>query len=185
MKAKKLTLIVCAAVLAIACVAGTIAYFTSSDSTEQVFTVGKVEIELSDIPTTEKLVPAKTYTAAPVVTVKKGSEDAYVFVKLVNGLHGGEKSGSEIETQMRASGTVWTLFTDDGDGNVVYTYKYTSDKDNDKKLPTFTSYTVDPKLDNTKIQAYDGEKIEVYAYAIQAEGFADADAAWAGLGFTK
>ena len=92
-KAKKvLLLVLCAALLVGASVAGTVAYLTSQDTVTNTFTVGNIQINLneSDESTTNDttdrtetgnayhLLPNQTYTKDPTVWVKEGSEEAYI-----------------------------------------------------------------------------------------------------------
>ena len=69
------------------------AYLTSSDTVTNTFTVGKVEIKLDETDVTNptgprvkansyKLMPGTTYTKDPTVTVKAGSEESYVRMKV-------------------------------------------------------------------------------------------------------
>ena len=96
MKKKILAIVLCVAMLAIAIVGGTVAYFTDEAVQVNTFTAGKVEIELyehevkkddkgnlvSSGETTEEnqsyhLYPAMTVTKDPTIAVAAGSEDAY------------------------------------------------------------------------------------------------------------
>lgn len=97
-KSKALLLTLCAVLLVAASVLGTMAYLTSTDTVTNTFTVGKVEIKLDEAKVTEdgipvegaarvtansyKLMPGTTYTKDPTVTVKAGSEDSYVRMKV-------------------------------------------------------------------------------------------------------
>ena len=97
-KSKALLLTLCAVLLVAASVLGTMAYLTSTDTVTNTFTVGKVEIKLDEakvnadgIPVegagrvmenSYKLMPGTTYTKDPTVTVKAGSEDSYVRMKV-------------------------------------------------------------------------------------------------------
>ena len=97
-KSKALLLTLCAVLLVAASVLGTMAYLTSTDTVTNTFTVGKVEIKLDEakvnadgIPeegaarvtaNSYKLMPGRTYTKDPTVTVLKGSEDSYVRMKV-------------------------------------------------------------------------------------------------------
>ena len=69
------------------------AYLTSTDTVTNTFTVGKVEIKLDETDVTNpngprvqansyKLMPGTTYTKDPTVTVKAGSEESYVRMKV-------------------------------------------------------------------------------------------------------
>ena len=84
--------------LVAASVLGTMAYLTSTAKVENTFTIGKVEIKLDEakvnangIPeegaarvtaNSYKLMPGRTYTKDPTVTVLNGSEDSYVRMKV-------------------------------------------------------------------------------------------------------
>ena len=97
-KSKALLLTLCAVLLIAASVLGTMAYLTSSAEVKNTFTVGKVEIKLDEakvnadgIPeegaarvtaNSYKLMPSRTYTKDPTVTVLNGSDAAYVRMKV-------------------------------------------------------------------------------------------------------
>ena len=97
-RSKALLLTLCAVLLIAASVLGTMAYLTSSAEVKNTFTVGKVEIKLDEakvnadgIPVegaarvtanSYKLMPGNTYTKDPTVTVKAGSEESYVRMKV-------------------------------------------------------------------------------------------------------
>ena len=93
-KRKALLLSLCAVLLVVASVMGTMAYLTSSDTVTNTFTVGKVQITLDEAAVnldgtpiegaarvkqnSYKLLPGHTYNKDPMVTVLKGSESSYV-----------------------------------------------------------------------------------------------------------
>ena len=85
MKKKIIALCLIVALAATAVIGGTLAYFT--DTTEakvNEFTVGNVKIELTE-PNWKgdaTLMPGVVYDKDPTITVKDGSQDAYVFLKL-------------------------------------------------------------------------------------------------------
>ncbi len=96
-KSKALLLTLCAVLLIAASVLGTMAYLTSSAEVKNTFTIGKVEIKLDEAKVDElgnvvsdnrvqaneyKLMPGTTYTKDPTVTVKAGSEESYVRMKV-------------------------------------------------------------------------------------------------------
>ena len=92
-KSKALLLTLCAVLLIAASVLGTMAYLTSTAKVENTFTIGKVEIKLDETDVTNptgprvqansyKLMPGTTYTKDPTVTVKAGSEESYVRMKV-------------------------------------------------------------------------------------------------------
>ena len=83
MKKKILAMCLCVAMLAIAIVGGTLAYFTDTDAETNVFTTGNVAIDLIEVfdADTAKLMPG--IDIQKEVTVKNtGSENAYVRVHI-------------------------------------------------------------------------------------------------------
>ena len=83
MKKKILAIVLCVAMLAIAIVGGTMAYFTDEHEQTNTFTMGKVDIELSEpnyAPTDGKLrvYPGQSYAKDPTITVASDSEDCYL-----------------------------------------------------------------------------------------------------------
>ena len=97
MKKKIVTLCLCVALLAVAVIGGTLAYFTDTDSKDNVFVTGNVKIELeenfgdNDPDTPEKLLPAtgsaqagslKNGITKEVSVENVGTEDAFVRVHI-------------------------------------------------------------------------------------------------------
>ena len=103
MKKKILAIVLCVAMLAIAIVGGTMAYFTDTQAQENVFTAGKVEIALTEAVVEKNeegnlvavaagtrtssdqayhLFPAQTVTKDPTITVASDSEDAFIAAKV-------------------------------------------------------------------------------------------------------
>lgn len=84
MKKKLITSIITLCVVVTMGVGTVIAYFASvSGPVVNTFTVGEVELELTDNTRDWiKLIPGATAERSSVVTVVKGSEDCYVYVKL-------------------------------------------------------------------------------------------------------
>ena len=93
MKKKLMTVLALVLVIAMS-VAGTIAYLTdTTDSITNTFTVGKVDITLTETFNTDtdgdqendawkaQLIPGTTYAKDPIVTVTADSEDCWLFVK--------------------------------------------------------------------------------------------------------
>lgn len=188
---KKLWLALSAAILVLSAVAGTIAYFTDNDSDANTFTVGNVKITLDEAKTDEngepvagadrvtantyKLLPGSSYTKDPTVHVADNSGDCWVFVKVVNEIEAIESAGKTVAGQMAENG--WTLVP--GETN-VYAYKEAVEGGTD--LPVFESFDIDgDSVTGSVLEAYEGKTITVIAYAIQAAGFGDYNAAWAAL----
>lgn len=204
-KAKKvLLLVLCAALLVGASVAGTVAYLTDKDNeVTNTFTIGDIEITLkeydvdpqsglkksplAEVDKLEKLelVPGREIQKHPFVTVVANSEPCYLFVKVVNGLEAYEDKtadGNTIAAQLDANG--WESLT--GVANVYY-YETVIPTSNDAQVkPLFTSVKIAKNADAVSGWAdiATNGNIVINAYAIQSEGFADAAAAWTGLGIS-
>ena len=81
MKKKMTALCLVVALLAIAVVGGSLAYFTDKDEAENVFTVGGVDIVLNEVfdKDTAKLMPGINVNKDVSISLAEGSEDAYVW----------------------------------------------------------------------------------------------------------
>ena len=188
-KAKKVVaLLLCAVLLVVGSVSATVAYLTDSKSVTNTFTVGNVAITLDEAITDKygvatsgrtsgetgneyKLIPGHTYVKDPTIHVAAGSEVCYLFVKVENGISGIE-GATTIADQMNVRG--WSVV----DGN-VYKYATTIDARNsatDIDAIIFDTFTIDK--DKTDLTSFGDKKIIITAYAVQADGFANADAAW-------
>lgn len=84
MKTRYIWLIVAAVLILAVGIGSTVAYLVASSRTlENTFTVGHVEIELSETTgTVYKLAPGVTLMKDPTVTVKAGSDACWLFVKV-------------------------------------------------------------------------------------------------------
>ena len=186
MKSKKkvFVTVLCAAALVVASVLGTMAYLTSTDSVSNTFTVGNVSITLDEAKVDQygtavtpaervkkngyKLIPGRTYIKDPTVHVTAGSEDSWLFVKVVDEIAGIE-ADTTVAAQMAANG--WTAV--EGATN-VYAYKTTVTAGQDIKV--FENFTI---KGDAAVADYAGKTITIEAYAIQADGFGTAAEAWA------
>ena len=71
-------------------IGGTVAWLTTqTDEVQNVFTAGSIEMELNEKTTGYKMIPGWTIDKDPVVTVKAGSEDCFVFIEV-------NKSGGNV-----------------------------------------------------------------------------------------
>jgi len=207
-RSKALLLTLCAVLLVTASVLGTMAYLTSTDKVENTFTVGKVNITLDEAKVDTngkavepaervkknnyKLLPGHTYTKDPTVTVKAGSEESYIKMTVTF------TKANELDTIFDPTGAKlmeifkgydaknWTYKgnTKDATANTrTYEFWYkeaVGALDADVKLDAlFDSITVPGTITGDDLKNIDGMTITVNAYAIQADGFADAAAAWA------
>ena len=206
-RSKALLLTLCAVVLVIATVFGTMAYLTSTDEVQNTFTVGQVKITLDEAKANPdgslvanadrvkansyKLLPGHTYNKDPMVTVLKGSEPSYVKMTVTF------SKANELDAIFAPDGANLTSIFNGynatnwiGKGNTKdaaantrtyeFWYKETVDApDADVALDAlFDSITVPGEITNEQLATIEGMTITVNAYAIQADGFANAEAAW-------
>lgn len=181
---KALMLILCAALLVSATVMGTLAYLTSQDTVTNTFSVGNVKIDMDETDVDDstpdkdrdtenkyRLLPGQKYTKDPIITVDPASEDAWVFIQVVNEIANIEADENKVADQIEANG--WTELKAG-----VY-YKQVLKTDTDKSLEVFETVTIGEGVDNTTLAAYEGKTVVVTAYAIQVAGFEeDVDGAW-------
>ena len=193
MKKKIIAVVAVVLILAIA-VVGTYAYLTDTKSVTNTFTVGNIQITLdekntetngSGVPVSPvvrsadgnmyKLIPGKSYTKDPIVHVVEKSEPCYVFVKIENDI-----STLIDMTALNAqiSAKHWAPIAE---GSNIYAYYQTVDASAAQQdLPVFESFAVLGTVTGAQLAALDANAdITVTAYAVQAEGFDTASAAWA------
>ena len=210
-KTRPLLIALCAILLVSASIFGTLAYLADSATVVNTFTVGKVAIKLDEAvvdedgnPTGERteegnryhLIPGATYTKDPTVTVQSDSEEAYVRMLL------SLNCSSQLDAIFAPDGIVlteifngydpanWTYVTEtkDTQANTVtyeflYKEKVTTNGEDIVLDALFDSIIVPANLTGAQLETIAELNISVEAHAIQAVGFADADAAWAA--FTK
>ena len=207
MKKKLMTVLALVLVIAMS-VAGTYAYLTSADKVVNTFTVGDVQIKLDEAKANAdgslvqgaarvdansyKLLPGHTYAKDPTVTVLKGSESSYVkmtvtFTKAAELDAIFAPNGANLLSIFKGyDSTNWIYMgnTEDASANTrtyEFWYKDTvAAPDADVALDAlFESITVPGTITNAQLATIEGMTITVNAYAIQADGFANAEAAWA------
>lgn len=207
-KRKALLLSLCAVLLVVASVMGTMAYLTSSDTVTNTFTVGKVQITLDEAAVnldgtpiegaarvkqnSYKLLPGLTYTKDPTVTVKAGSEPSYVKMTVTF------SKAAELDAIFAPTGADLTSIFNGynstnwiAKGNTEDTVKNTRTYEfwykDTVAAPTadvvldalFDSITVPDSITKEQLATIEGLTITVNAYAIQADGFGSAEEAWA------
>lgn len=185
---KTLTIILAFALVIAMSVAGTVAYLTSQDSVTNTFTVGNVAITLDeaevdangDVTSAErvkansyKLIPGHTYTKDPIIHVDANSEKCWLFVKVENGISAIEDSTNNIAAQLATNG--WSAVT-----GAAGVYAYKQSVAGDTNVPVFGSFKIDGDAD---VANYANATVVVTAYAVQADGFDTAAAAWTASGF--
>lgn len=206
-RSKALLLTLCAVLLVAATIFGTMAYLTSQDTVTNTFTVGKVNIKLDEAKANPdgtlvegaervkaneyKLLPGHTYNKDPMVTVLSGSESSYVKMTVTF------SKANELDAIFAPDGANLTSIFNGYDAANWIAKGNTKGADNTRTYefwykeavaaPTadvaldalFDSITVPGEITNEQLATIEGMTITVNAYAIQADGFADAAAAWA------
>lgn len=200
MKTRKkiLALTVCAMVLITGSVLGTMAWLTAeTDEVVNTFTYGNINIDLDEHvydPVQNALgeeltksadnyliIPGIDLPKDPFVTVKAGSEDCYLFVKV-------EESAGFAEGKVTyAVDEFWTK----GDGTKIPANVYyrqvsqpaadaTFDVLKDNKILVSENLTKDEVKEMQQSQVR--PTLKFTAYAIQAEGIDSAETAWSQIG---
>ncbi len=184
---KSIALVMMAVLLVAASVMGTLAFLTSHDEVVNTFTVGKVAITLDEAKVNEygeadtpasrvkentyKLIPGHKYTKDPTVHFAAGSEASWLFVKVENGIADIE-ADTKIAAQITANG--WLAL--DGVTGVYYKQVAANATAAAMDYPVFGSFKL---KGDAEVKNYETAKVTVTAYAIQADGFDTAAAAWA------
>ena len=204
---KALLLTLCAVLLVAASVLGTMAYLTSTDEVQNTFTVGQVSIKLDEAKANTdgtlvegadrvkansyKLLPGHTYAKDPMVTVLNGSESSYIKMTVTF------SKANELDAIFDPDGaTLTTIFNGYDSSNWTYKGNTKNAADNTRTYEfwykeavaapdgnvaldaLFDSITVPGSITNEQLKTIEGMTITVNAYAIQADGFADAADAW-------
>ena len=207
-KTKALGLMMAAVLLVTATIFGTMAYLTSTDEVVNTFTVGSVAIQLDEAKANTdgtlvegadrvdansyKLLPGHTYAKDPMVTVLSGSENSYIRMTVtvskaaeLDAIFDPQKANLlSIFNGYDSTNWIYQGETDDTTNNTrtyEFWYKDTvSALEEDVALDAlFDRITVPGEINNDQLKTIEGMTITVNAYAIQADGFNDAAAAWA------
>ena len=208
MKKRTLALLLALVLVFGAAVGGTIAYLTDTDTVTNTFTVGNVAITLDEAKVDEygkavtpaervdantyKLIPGHNYTKDPTVTVLKDSESSYIKMTVTF------SKAAELDAIFAPTGANMTsIFNGYDSTNWIYkgntedtnantrTYEFwykeavAAPEGNVVLDALFDSITVPDTITGTQLASIKGMTITVNAYAMQADGFATAEAAWA------
>lgn len=213
---KAMLMTLCAIILIVATVFGTMAYLTSTDEVNNTFTVGNVKITLDEAKVDTngspvegaarvkvndyKLLPGHTYTKDPTIHVDAASEDCFIRAKvtLTNAKEwiaiATKYADNKVENIIKGTDdNIWWVSqpaVDETANTVTYTFVYKNESHTDelgkriwtstdsKDLVLFKEIAIPGGLTNDELAAVGSSKITVVAEAIQADGFANADAAW-------
>ncbi len=141
-----------------------------------------------------RLLPGHSYSKDPTVTVMSGSEESYIRILLTVSKSDGldeafAPEGAKLDAIFaNYDPACWQLVDPAGvrdatADTICYEFRYkqtVAAPDGDVALePLFTGFTVPWQLTKEKLALINGMSITAQAHAIQADGFANADAAWA------
>lgn len=206
-KSKALILALCAIVVMVGSVLGTLAFLTDRDTVVNTFTVGNVDItvdeadvDLNGEPTGGSrvkenkyhLIPGSTYIKDPTMTVKSGSEEAYVrmLVKIncmaeLDAIFAPQ--GADLLSIFNGHDAATWLYEgvkrDAASNTVTYEFRY-----KEPVVPGSTDVALDALFESITVPGFvSGEDLEtvkdleisVVGHAIQKANLADEDAAWA------
>lgn len=186
-KKKIVSIALAAALAATAIVGSSLAYFTDTEEKTNTFTVGNVDIELTepnwDANINKDLIPGKTIPKDPTITVEADSETAYTFMKV----EVSEDFANLMKAYATATGktnpkdVIAAWFTTETSPEVMemnLKERYVilgvlSPKAAGQSVTYFDEVKVPAEVTQEMIKANGTYTIKVTAYAIQAEGFYD------------
>lgn len=198
-KSSLITMVVSLALVGAVGVGSTMAYLTSKqeDPFKNNFTVGKVAITTQETgdwneDTTAELIPGKTYTKEPKVTVTADSADCRVFAKISYPKAFDEQIDTDGDTttsgtvnlvKFNINDAVWDNYTpagftvpnysgDSTDNYVSYVYELKNGvaKDaTDKEFSLFTNAKVAPYAVGDNMGDIAGSDVKVQFFAIQSD----------------
>ena len=173
MKKKTLALVLALTLLVAGVVGSTLAWLT--DQTAEVkntFTVGDINIGLTETTTDYKMVPGNTIAKDPTVTVKANSEACWLFVKVTE-----STDLKDFITYAIAEG--WTALP--GVDGVYYREVPASAADQPFSVLKGDAVTVNSDVTKEMLTAKDfaNPTLTFKAYAVQKDNVASASDAWA------
>ena len=173
MKKKTLALVLALTLLVAGVVGGTLAWLT--DQTAEVkntFTVGDINIGLTETTADYKMIPGNTIAKDPTVTVKANSEACWLFVKVTK-----SENLDTFITYAIAEG--WTALP--GVDGVYYREVPASAADQTFSVLAGDAVTVKSDVTRTTLETAktDAPTLTFKAYAVQKDNVASASDAWA------
>lgn len=173
MKKKTLALVLALTLLVAGVVGGTLAWLT--DQTAEVkntFTVGDINIGLTETTTDYKMVPGNTIAKDPTVTVKANSAACWLFVQVTE-----STNLKDFITYAIAEG--WTALP--GVDGVYYREVSASDADQTFSVLKGDAVSVNSDVTKEMLTAKDfaNPTLTFKAYAVQKDNVASASDAWA------
>lgn len=207
MRKKAILMILCVALAATVSVLGTFAYLTDRDSVVNTFTVGNIAIDLYESAVDKNgqlvldddgnpvdpvkgneyhLIPGQTYIKDPTITVKAGSEEAYIrMLVTVNCL-------KELDAVFASEGADLTAIfggydpatwiyagevRNETDNTIAYEFRYketvAGGKDDIQLEALFENFTVPGFITGEELKTVQELTITVTGHAIQTAGFCE------------
>lgn len=173
MKKKTLALVLALTLLVAGVVGGTLAWLTDqTDEVKNTFTVGDINIGLTETTADYKMVPGNTIAKDPTVTVKANSEACWLFVKVTE-----STDLKDFITYAIAEG--WTALP--GVDGVYYREVPASAADQTFSVLAGDAVTVKSDVTRTMLETAktDAPTLTFKAYAVQKDNVASASDAWA------
>ena len=173
MKKKTLALVLALTLLVAGVVGGTLAWLTHRTAEgKNTFTVGDINIGLTETTTDYKMVPGNTIAKDPTVTVKANSEACWLFVKVTK-----SENLDTFITYAIAEG--WTALP--GVDGVYYREVPASAADQTFSVLADNAVTVNSDVTKEMLTAKDfaNPTLTFKAYAVQKDNVASASDAWA------
>lgn len=173
---KMLLAVVSVFTILVSCASGSLAWLTvSSAPSVSEFSVGKIDVTLTDsansADNTAVLIPGTTIVRDPYVTVKGGSVDCWLFVRVdaANGA-GDCLNWTPAEGWSRLESAAETVY-----------YREVTASANDQTFQVVKdgTLTVKSALTRTELASMSTPKLTFTAYAFQRAGFEEPAAAWA------
>ena len=195
MKKKIITSCLVVALLVLGIAGASLAYFTDTDAKDNTFTVGNVNIKLTEPSWTapETAAPGVAYAKDPTVT-NIGANEAYVRVdvtvtdwaafKKAAAAHNITDLSTIFAGHDAAKWTRADIIEDTAADTATYQYYYnTKIAKNETTGALFTSVTIPAAFTSAEMNAIAGNdgkfSINIQAHAIQADGFDTVQAAFA------
>lgn len=207
---KKILIIVSFILVSTLSVYFTLAYLTDKKTVVNTFTVGEVNISLKEtkvdslgIPLQDEekttnnkyhLLPGKTYTKDPTLTVEAGSEEAYIRILVTLNMYKELKEifNNEFSPINYIEGynkDKWIYINNKvntKENTITYEFRYyktvsgynNSEKESVTLEPLFTKIKVPGEIETKDLEKISDLEIKVVGHAIQSSGFDSVDVAW-------
>ncbi len=175
---KMLLAVVSVFMILVCCASGSLAWLTASSAPSvSEFSVGKIDVTLKDDTnnTAAVLIPGTNIVRDPYVTVKGGSVDCWLFVRV-------DAANGAGDCLIWTPADGWNrLESGTGETGTTVYYREVAASANDQAFQVVKDATLTVKSDLTRTQlaSMNTPKLSFTAYAFQRAGFDGVAAAWA------